>query len=68
MIQMGELIKKARKQRGYTQEELAMMSGFCARSVRRWENGHVEPSFFNAQVCLESMGCSLENAILMEAA
>ena len=68
MIQMGKLIKKAREDRGYTQEELAVMSGYGSRSIRRWESGRGEPSLLKAQVCLESMGCSLENVILMEAA
>lgn len=39
---LGEMIKEARMARGYTQKELAELSGISIRSIQRIENGVLE--------------------------
>ena len=39
MIALGNNIKKARKEMGLTQEELAFQIGVTSQAVSRWESG-----------------------------
>ena len=40
-MSIGKRIKKARLEKGYTQEELAEMVGVKKSAVAKWENGRV---------------------------
>lgn len=40
-MNIGEIIKKARIEKGYTQEELGEMVGVKKSAVAKWENGRV---------------------------
>ena len=42
---LGERLKKARKDRGLTQEQLAERSGLSTRHIAKIEKGDVNPSF-----------------------
>ena len=42
-LNIGETIKKLRKEREITQEEFAEMLGVSCQSVSRWENGACYP-------------------------
>ncbi len=35
----GEMIRQARMQRGYTQNELGNLLGVSNKAISRWENG-----------------------------
>ena len=41
---IGECIRKTRKLKGFTQEELAHASGLSVMSIRRYESGERFPS------------------------
>lgn len=41
MNKIGKIIKEARIEKGYTQEELAEMVGVKKSAVAKWENGRV---------------------------
>ena len=40
-MRIGDVIKQARIQKGYTQEELAELVGVQKSAVAKWENGRV---------------------------
>ena len=42
-MQTGEVIRKYRKQRNLTQEEMAQRLGVTAPAVNKWENGNSLP-------------------------
>ena len=39
-IEIGERLRKARDEAGYSQEAFAERIGCCAITISRWENGH----------------------------
>lgn len=38
-VKIGNFLRKLRKEKGMTQEEIATKFGVSSRSVSRWENG-----------------------------
>ena len=42
-MNIGNVIKKYRKELGYTQEEMANRLGVTTPSVNKWENGNSNP-------------------------
>ena len=54
---IGERIRKARQEKGYTQKELATMMGVTVDSVRGWENHRVMP---NSEERFESLAVALD--------
>lgn len=56
-MDIGTLIKEARLQKGYTQEELADLVGVKKSAVAKWENGRVsEIKRSNLKMLAESLG------------
>ena len=43
-MQLGERIRRARKERGWSQAELAEQINSDARQISRYEKGHITPS------------------------
>ena len=43
MMNIGSVIKKYRKELGYTQEEMANRLGVTTPAVNKWENGNSNP-------------------------
>ena len=41
---IGEAIKKARKDRGYSRERLARACGIARETIRKWEDGENSPT------------------------
>ena len=42
-MNIGNVIKKYRKELGYTQEEMANRLGVTTQAVNKWENGNCNP-------------------------
>ncbi|MDE8264045.1 helix-turn-helix transcriptional regulator [Erysipelothrix rhusiopathiae] len=40
----GKRISEARKQIGFTQEQLSIKTGFSQNTISNWENGNREPN------------------------
>jgi transcriptional regulator with XRE-family HTH domain len=49
----------ARKQRGWTQNELAAQLGTTSATVSRWENGHSTPTDWWTDRLLELLGVAV---------
>jgi len=47
-VEKNEALASARKEKGFTQEELAGMLGYSKAAVSNWENGHSIPSLTDA--------------------
>lgn len=46
-IKIGNFISKCRKEKGLTQEDLAVKFGITSQSVSKWENGLSFPKWHN---------------------
>ena len=49
-IKIGKFISELRKEKGMTQEQLAVKLGVTQKSVSRWETGKIMPDFLRCQV------------------
>lgn len=59
--ELGRKIAELRKQLGYTQEDLALESGFNVRTIQRIENGDVEPRPKNLKILADILGFDLNS-------
>lgn len=59
MDNIGELIKSVRKQKGYTQKQLAEKAGVSNNSLIRYENGETSPSIQVLQLISNALGVDL---------
>lgn len=62
----GELIKLARKFRGYTLKELSEMTGIPLTTISNAEREAYEPRYFTVQCCLNACGFDLDMTIREE--
>jgi transcriptional regulator with XRE-family HTH domain len=58
---VGESIRRARQERGWTQVELAEKAGLSGNYVARLERGEVGPSLFVAQRLCEALDTDLDS-------
>jgi len=61
---VGERIRVARQQKGWTQVELADAAGLSSNYVARLERGELGASFFVAMRIAEALGVSLDTIAL----
>lgn len=59
MDNIGELIKSVRKQRGYTQKQLAEKAGISRNSIIKYESGDMSPSIQALQLISNALGVDL---------
>ena len=57
-IAAGNLIKKFRKQQGYTQKQLAEKAGISSNSIIKYERGETSPSIYALQKIAAALGIS----------
>ena len=56
----GERLRKLRKQRGLTQDQLAELAGMNGRHLSRFETGAIEPPVRTVRRLAEALGLALE--------
>lgn len=59
-MNIGERIKRYRKEKRMTQEEVAERAGVTAVSVSRWENGTRDPTFRDVEKIAAALGVTME--------
>ena len=57
---LGARLKKARKDRDFTQEQLASLTGLSARHIAKIEKGEVNPSFEVLSTLVKALGVSFD--------
>lgn len=55
-MKSAEIVRRARKVRGWTQTELARAAGISQSAVARWESGRVSPRVASLQRVFEAAG------------
>lgn len=58
MSDIGENIKKYRKEKGLTQAQLADLIGVHVYAIKSWEGGRYEPNVKNTRALVEALGVS----------
>lgn len=56
----GDLIKRLRKEKGYSIRELALLSGFTIVQIRNIECGKNKPRIYNLNKLANALGCSYD--------
>lgn len=57
---LGMRLKEARKKRGFTQEQLADITGLSSRHIANVEKGDVNPSFEVLSTLVKALGVSFD--------
>ena len=60
---IGAFIRKIRKEKGLTQEQLAELLGTSQRSVSRWENGKTMPDLSLYEPLCEALGIQVSELL-----
>ena len=60
MLCLGNRIRKAREQAGFTQEELAALIGISRTAIARYESGDIEPKLKNLIAIAEQLNVSCD--------
>ena len=58
---MGQIIRRLRKERNLTQEELAEQLGVTCQAVSKWENGQAFPRIDTFEKLAAALDTSVEN-------
>lgn len=59
----GQNLKRIRKGKKLTQEQLAKSIGVNVYTIKMWENDHFEPNTRNLQAVCQVLGCRAEDLI-----
>lgn len=57
--EFSKFLRESRKQKGFSQSELAKKSGFTRRAIQYWEKGEKSISLENADKLLKALGIQL---------
>ena len=55
----GKIVRLVRNVRGYSQDELATLTGFARNSISNWETGKARPAFDDVEVIVKSLHFTL---------
>ena len=60
---IGEAMKKARREKGYSQPKLAMKSGLLVQNISVWETGRAFPNIINLIPIADALGITLDELV-----
>jgi repressor LexA len=58
--EFSKFLRESRKQKGFSQSELAKKSGFTKRAIQYWEKGKKSISLENADRLLTALGVEIK--------
>lgn len=59
-MNIGERLKRIRKEKEMTQDSVAERAGVTATSISRWENGERDPTFRDVEKVAAALGVTME--------
>lgn len=59
-LNVGENIRRYRKEKGYTQKQFAEKCGFTETSIKKYESGEREPSVERLEIMCSVLGVKME--------
>lgn len=63
LLELGEKIKKIRKQKGYSQDRLYLEAGFSRGTMSRVERGLVNPTYLTLKKIADTLGVKLSKLL-----
>ena len=60
---IGQAMKKARLDKGYSQTRLSMKSGMSVQNISQWETGKVFPTIINLIPIAEALNVTLDELV-----
>lgn len=63
MMTIGEYIRKARRDRGFTQIQLSVLSGVSTQAITAWETGRMFPSIISLIPVADALGITLDELV-----
>ena len=60
---IGESIRKARLEKGYSQTKLSIKSGISVSVISYWETGRVFPTLINLIPVADALGVTLDELV-----
>lgn len=63
MKKYGEALKEQRDIYGYSQRDLAKLTGIKQQNISRWENNQAIPSIENCEILADFYGISLDELV-----
>lgn len=63
MLTIGEAIKKARVEKGYTKSDLARKTGLSYQTFDKWEKGKTYPNVYNLIPIADALNISLDELV-----
>ena len=60
---VGEYIRKARRDRGFTQIQLSVLSGVSTQAITAWETGRMSPSIISLIPVANALNISLDELV-----
>ena len=65
-INFGQRLRQCRKEKGFSQEEVAERIGVSAQAISKWEKGEVLPDLFHFQILVQFYHVSADSLLEIE--
>lgn len=62
-MEFGENLAKIRREKGFTQKQLAEELGVYQKDISRWEQGKIEPGVLTLKKICEILGASADELL-----
>lgn len=63
MLTIGEAMKKARLEKGFSRSRLSLKSGIAVQNINKWERGETFPTIINLIPIADVLGVTLDELV-----